>query len=68
MKQKRSASLEETLALYTLLREALPLARQTLLRGGVELLNQQAFWTAYSGAQTFADLDDEEQLNAICGD
>jgi hypothetical protein len=49
----------ELLALYRLLREVLPLARQTLTRG-VPLDEQEAFWEAYREASLYADLDEED--------
>ncbi len=57
---------EELCAAYTLLREALPLARLTLLRGGVSLREQEDFWSAYTQIQGFCD-PDAEDLNSPSG-
>lgn len=48
----------ELKASYELLREALPLARQTLIRG-VSLQQQSNFWEAYRELSEFTDLEEE---------
>ena len=51
---------KELYVAYLMLREALPLARKTLIRGGVELLDQESFWSAYRELSEYVDPDEED--------
>ncbi len=43
-----------------MLREALPLARTALVAGGIDLLDQEAFWMAYRELAEYCDPDEED--------
>lgn len=48
-------------AAYSLLREALPLARRALVAGGVTIDDQWQFWYQYIKLEKFVDLDEDSQ-------
>ena len=53
----------ELSAAYRMLQECLPLARKTLVNGGVSLDRQQFFWLAYEQLSNYADADEEEGID-----
>lgn len=57
---QRFVSLEVTTILLKMLLEALPLARRTLIDGGVELIDQECFWEAYRNLSEYFDPDAED--------
>jgi hypothetical protein len=50
----------ELAAAYRLLIESLPLSRQTLVTGGIDWRDQEAFWNAYRLVDEFVHLDPDE--------
>jgi hypothetical protein len=54
---------DELRVLYEMLRAALPLARQRLMQGGVELYDQEAFWACYRDLTSYGDFDEEDNVS-----
>ncbi len=53
--------LDELSTAWQMLRVCLPLARKTLLAGGVDLLDQQSFWDVYGSLECYCECDEQDQ-------